>query len=86
VAATLEALPLSRKQIRSVAESTTKICCWEGAIRSGKTIASLLKWLIFIANAPSTGELVIIGKTSQTIHRNLFLPMQDRPVRGHLPS
>ncbi|WP_432077821.1 PBSX family phage terminase large subunit [Streptomyces sp. YPW6] len=80
----LDALPLSRKQIRSVAESTTKISCWEGAIRSGKTIASLLKWLIFVANAPSTGELVMIGKTSQTIHRNLFLPMQDPALFGEI--
>jgi hypothetical protein len=82
VAATLESLPLSRKQIRSVAESTVKICCWEGAIRSGKTIASLLKWLIFVANAPTTGELAIIGKTAQTIHRNLFLPLQDPALFG----
>lgn len=80
----LDTLPLSRKQIRSVAESTTKISCWEGAIRSGKTIASLLKWLIFIANAPTTGELVMIGKTSQTIHRNLFLPMQDVSLFGDI--
>lgn len=77
-------MPLSRKQIRSVAESTAKICCWEGAIRSGKTIASLLKWLIFIAGAPTTGELVMVGKTAQTIHRNLFLPMQDAALFGEI--
>lgn len=80
----LEALPLSRKQIRSVAEATAKVSCWEGAIRSGKTIASLLKWLIFIAQAPTTGELVMIGKTAQTIHRNLFLPMQDPALFGDI--
>lgn len=78
----LETLPMSRKQIRSIAESTTRISCWEGAIRSGKTIASLLKWLIFISEGPKSGELVIIGKTSQTIHRNLFLPMQDPAIFG----
>jgi PBSX family phage terminase large subunit len=83
---TLESLPLSRKQIRSVAEATVKICCWEGAIRSGKTIASLLKWLIFVANAPTTGELVIIGKTTQTIHRNLFLPLQDPALFGDIAA
>jgi PBSX family phage terminase large subunit len=82
VTATLESLPLSRKQIRSVAEATVKICCWEGAIRSGKTIASLLKWLIFVSQAPTTGELAIIGKTAQTIHRNLFLPLQDPALFG----
>ncbi|MFF2852677.1 PBSX family phage terminase large subunit [Streptomyces sp. NPDC058001] len=80
----LDSLPLSRKQIRSVAESTTKISCWEGAIRSGKTIASLLKWLIFVANAPTTGELVVIAKTSQTAHRNLFLPLQDPALFGDI--
>ncbi|QGZ53406.1 PBSX family phage terminase large subunit (plasmid) [Streptomyces sp. QHH-9511] len=80
----LEAMPLSRKQIRSVAEATTKISCWEGAIRSGKTIASLLKWLIFVAQAPTTGELVIVGKTSQTIHRNLFMPLQNPALFGDM--
>ncbi|MFJ1648002.1 PBSX family phage terminase large subunit [Streptomyces sp. NPDC088258] len=80
----LESLPLSRKQIRSVADSTTLISCWEGAIRSGKTVASLLRWLIFVANAPSTGELVVIGKTAQTCHRNLFLTLQDPALFGDL--
>src|ERR1044072_7319817 len=82
----LGALPFSREQIPAVAESTTKIGCLGGGIRSGKTIASLLKWLIFIANAPSTGELVMIGKTAQTIHRNLFLPMQDPALFGEIAA
>ncbi|MEC4016086.1 PBSX family phage terminase large subunit [Streptomyces sp. H27-D2] len=80
----LDTLPLSHKQIRSVAESTTRISCWEGAIRSGKTIASLLKWLIYVSNAPHRGELVMIGKTAQTIHRNLFLPLQDPTLFGDI--
>ncbi|MFD8545646.1 PBSX family phage terminase large subunit [Streptomyces sp. NPDC059649] len=80
----LDTLPLSPKQVRSVAESTTRVSCWEGAIRSGKTIASLLKWLIYVSQAPPRGELVIVGKTAQTIHRNLFLPMQDPTLFGEI--
>lgn len=78
----LDNLPLSPKQMRSVAEATARINIWEGAVRSGKTIASLLAWLIFVAKAPTTGELVMVGKTAQTLHRNIFQPLQDARLFG----
>lgn len=78
----LEDLPLSPKQLRSVAEATARINVWEGAIRSGKTIGSLLAWLIFVSEAPTSGELVMVGKTSQTLHRNIFQPLQDPALFG----
>lgn len=78
----LEQMPMSAKQIRSIGESTARINVWEGAVRSGKTVASLLRWLIYVATAPSSGELVMVGKTSQTIHRNVFMPLQDPVLFG----
>ena len=45
---------LSEKQILSIRESRGKVNIWEGSIRSGKTIASLLRWLMFIAAATSS--------------------------------
>src|SRR5262249_23079284 len=56
---------MSRKQIVSIAEANARINLWDGAIRSGKTIASLMRWPIYVASAPLEGELVVIGKTSQ---------------------
>lgn len=73
----LSGLPLGRKQLVSVAESTGRVNLWEGSIRSGKTIASLLRWMMFVAAAPRGGELVMIGRTRESIARNLFGPLQD---------
>lgn len=76
---------LSPKQHRSLLESTARINLWTGAIRSGKTIASLLRWLQYVANeAPPSGELFMVGQTLQTIERNLIGPLQDPAVFGDL--
>ncbi|TMR99526.1 PBSX family phage terminase large subunit [Nonomuraea basaltis] len=73
---------LSPKQERSIAESTARLNIWEGAIRSGKTIASLIRWVTFVANAPRGGSLVIVGKTADTIARNTFEPLMDPAITG----
>ena len=48
---------LSPRQVWSIARATARVNLWTGSIRSGKTIASLLAWLIFVAHAPRGGEL-----------------------------
>lgn len=75
-------LPLSERQLASVRDSRTRVSIWDGSIRSGKTIASLLRWLIFIALAPRGGELVMIGRTRDTVWRNVIAPMQDPTLFG----
>lgn len=78
----LDSLPLSRKQIRSIAEATARISIWHGAIRSGKTIASLVAFLIAVAAAPASGLIVIVGRSLQTIERNVLDPLQDEALFG----
>jgi PBSX family phage terminase large subunit len=76
---------ISPAQVRSIVESTARINLWTGAIRSGKTISSLLRWLLFIANeAPTSGELFMVGQTLQTLERNLLTPLQDPSIFGEL--
>lgn len=82
---TASGLPLSPKQIRSIARSQSRINAWTGAIRSGKTIASLLRWLIYVAQAPP-GELVVVAKTSQAAARNVFSPLNDFALFGELAA
>lgn len=83
----LDALPLSRKQIVSIAESTqARISIWTGAVRSGKTIASLIAFLIAVAAAPPSGLIVIVGRTLQTIERNIIEPLQDRQLFGFIAA
>ncbi|MFG3118689.1 PBSX family phage terminase large subunit [Streptomyces sp. NPDC048197] len=78
----LDSLPLSRKQLRSVARATARINLWHGAVRSGKTIASLVAWLLAIAEAPPSGLIIVVGRSLQTIERNVFEPLQDPALFG----
>ncbi|WP_043843494.1 PBSX family phage terminase large subunit [Amycolatopsis taiwanensis] len=74
---------VSPKQIRSIVESASaRLCVWTGAVRSGKTIGSLLAFLIRVAAAPRSGLIVIAGKTLQTIERNIIDPLQDSAIFG----
>lgn len=73
---------LSPKQLRSIREAQGRVNVWEGSIRSGKTVGSLLRWVMFCANGPTSGALVIIGRTRDTAWRNVILPLQDEALLG----
>lgn len=77
---------LSEKQLAFMRESNVTNCVLEGSIRSGKTIVSLLRWYMFIAQAPFGGELVMIGRTRDAIFRNVIKPMQDPSLFGPLAN
>jgi PBSX family phage terminase large subunit len=79
-------LPLSRKQVASIVESQHRINAWEGSVRSGKTVASLLAWLIYVATAPRGGELVMVGRTRDSINRNVFAVLTNPALFGPLAS
>jgi PBSX family phage terminase large subunit len=80
----LDSLPLSRKQAVSIVEAmgTPQIALWTGAVAAGKTIASLLAFLIAVAEAPDSGLIVMVGWTLQSIERNLLDPLQDERLFG----
>lgn len=78
------ALPLSPKQIESVVDATARINIWHGAIRSGKTIASLIAFLAAVAAAPRAGLILITGRTLDTIGRNIMEPLVDPLIFGPL--
>ncbi|MEU6057992.1 PBSX family phage terminase large subunit [Streptomyces sp. NPDC047097] len=77
-------LGLSRKQLDFVANSTARINIASGSIRAGKTISTLLRWLIYVASAPLGGELAVIAKTTNTAASNVFIPLQDPNLFGPL--
>jgi PBSX family phage terminase large subunit len=80
----LDALPLSRKQLRSIGRATARINLWHGSVRSGKTIASLLAFVIAVATAGPSGLIIICGRSLQTIERNVFEPLTDEALFGPL--
>jgi PBSX family phage terminase large subunit len=68
--------PLTGKALASVDLATRRLNIWEGAVRSSKTIASIIAWLKFVRSAPP-GDLAMIGKTERTLKRNVIMPIVD---------
>lgn len=70
------AAALSIKQQDSILDAASRLNIWHGAIRSGKTIGSIIAWLMFVRSAPA-GPLAMIGKTRDTLYRNVIDVMAD---------
>ena len=66
----------SPKQNKSFAEATHRFNIWVGAVRSGKSYASLLRFIQFCINGPK-GDFAIIGKSVGAIKRNVLSPLKD---------
>lgn len=75
-------MSLSAKQRRVYAQMNAPINICEGAVRTGKTIVTLLRWAEDVADAPKLGRPIVTGKTAQTIGRNVFSVLMDRGVVG----
>lgn len=72
---------LSVKQEQSIAWAVSRMNIWCGAIRSGKTLASLIAWMAYIATAPP-GELIMVGRSVYSLGRNIFTQLQDPILFG----
>ena len=68
--------PLAGKQALSTELATARLNIWEGSVRSGKTVASLMAWLRYTRRGPA-GNLVMIGRTERTLKRNIIDPLVD---------
>jgi PBSX family phage terminase large subunit len=76
---------LSRKQILSIVDSTRRtLALWSGSVSAGKTIASLIAFLLAVKVAPKSGLIVIVGRTLQTVYQNVIVPLQDPTLFGSL--
>lgn len=88
------ALELSAAQRESIGRAFTpnshgelaKVCIWDGAIRSGKTIASLFAFLMACADPPPGGAVVVVGRTRESIARNVFDVLGDPSLFGEFAS
>ena len=67
----MEWKPFSDKQLDFIRNSTARLCIADGAVRSGKTIACKVRWLLYMATGPK-GDLAILGKTRDTLQRNVL--------------
>lgn len=67
--------PLAGKQRDLVTLGTRRFNIAEGAVRSGKTVGTLIGFLIDVYRNP--GPRIIVGRTQQTIERNVVYPLQQ---------
>lgn len=63
--------PLVGKQQEAVRLATARGNLWEGAVRSSKTISSIMVWLQYVRTGPA-GPLLMVGKTERTLKRNVI--------------
>jgi len=59
------------KQAASIVHSTGRLNIWDGSVSSGKTVASILRWLDFADSGPP-GDLMMLGKTERSLKRNVL--------------
>ena len=71
-----ETLTTFKQQKFSYQNSNRRLNLWEGPVRSGKTVSSLMRWIKFIGNAPNS-DLIMTGKTNGTLYRNIIRPMYE---------
>lgn len=63
--------PLSHKARASI-KATGWMTVWEGAIRSGKTVASLIAWMLYISRSPEN-VFIMSGNTLGSVIRNTIV-------------
>lgn len=67
--------PMGPKQDRSIRQSNARLNIWSGSVRSGKTFASIFRWMCFLTADGPPGPKLMIGKTERTLQRNILDPM-----------
>lgn len=68
--------PLTGKAKTAYGLCTQRQCVFEGSVRSGKTVVSLLAWLRYVIHGPD-GNLLMVGRTERTLERNIIHVLID---------
>src|SRR5699024_6330502 len=68
--------PLQGKANQAIDLAEHRLNIWEGSVRSGKTVSSLIAWLLYVRQGPA-GNLAMIGRTERTLKRNIIDPLVD---------
>ncbi|MGO4298482.1 PBSX family phage terminase large subunit [Glutamicibacter sp. MCAF14] len=72
----MQVRPLNGKAKLALSNPSTSIEAYEGSVRSGKTITTLIDWVRYIRTGPA-GALAMCGRTERTVINNLILPLQE---------
>jgi PBSX family phage terminase large subunit len=68
----------SPKQLEVLDAELPRITILEGSVRSGKTIASIIRWICYVAyETDANAKLLMIGVTADTLYRNVISDLLD---------
>lgn len=67
----------SEKAWQSIQSSRSRINIWHGAVRSGKTISSLIAFGMRVGNRQKDGQYMMVGRTIGTLERNCIIPLSQ---------
>jgi PBSX family phage terminase large subunit len=70
-------MELAPVQRRSFVRSDKRLNIWHGPVRSGKSIASLARWLDYVGRDAPAGDLFMTGRTVHALKRNILGPMEE---------
>ncbi len=70
-------MPTSPKQNKSFCEATHRFNIWVGAVSSGKTYASIERFIYDLKNGPA-GDAMVIGVNRTSIQRNILTHLYRR--------
>lgn len=76
-------IALSARQKEYIAQSTRRLNVAEGAVRSGKTWATLYRFVQYLRDGPE-GDLILIGNTERTIKRNIIGVLESLFGKGYV--
>jgi PBSX family phage terminase large subunit len=68
--------PLAGKAVASARLATHRINIWDGAVRSSKTVSSIVAFTQFARTGPP-GALGLFGRTRDTVRRNVIDPLVE---------
>lgn len=67
---------LAPKQKWAIRNSNSRLNIWHGSVRSGKTWSTIYRWIKYVSEAPP-GDLLLVGKTIDSLKRNVIGPILD---------
>ena len=70
--------PFSAKQLAVITAELPRITILEGSVSSGKTISSIIRWVLYVGLETSPGaKLLMLGVTEDTLKRNVINDLLD---------
>lgn len=69
--------PFTGKALEVYRAPVQRLNIWDGSVRSGKTINSLMRWGRWVREEAPPGGLMIVSKTERTARQNIVDPMRE---------